>query len=73
MTTLKSCLKHSLYVWKYIFSNFKGPKTNQIQKLEHSSKEKTRENLFVSLNKKKLEPKSKDKVVKILVIQVHFG
>ena len=61
------------YVWKYIFSNFKGPKTNQNQKLEHSSIEKTRKNLFVSLNKKKLEPKSKDKVVKILVIQVHFG
>ena len=31
-----------------IFFNFKGPETNQIQKLEHSSKEKTRENLFES-------------------------
>ena len=60
-------------MWKYIFSNFKGPKTNQIKKLEHPSKEKTRGYLFESLNKKKLKPKSKDKVVKILVIQVHFG
>ena len=70
--TLKSCLKHS-NVWKYIFSNFKGPKTNQIQKLEHPSKEINWENLFESLNKKILEPKSKDKVVKKLFIQVHFG
>ena len=46
---LESCPKYPLYVWKYIFQDFSGSKTTEDQKIKHSSKKITLDNLFVSL------------------------